>query len=76
MYEWLWDGSISRGLLENFEEHNRESLNYYEQTVGRNLDFENTALKGSEVRRMLLETGGRGILLCAGRNINEICETL
>lgn len=54
----------------DLEQHDRKSLH---RQVSRNLDFDDTASEGSkEVRKLLLETGGRGSLLGSDRKLSNI----
>lgn len=55
------------GGWKNFEEHDRESLNYSDQTSNRNMDFEDTATEGQmQWWTMFLETGERESVLGSG----------
>lgn len=47
MWKWLWNQAVSRGC-KKLEEHNRKSLNSFEQAGSRNLDFKNTASEDSQ----------------------------
>lgn len=51
-----------------------EYLSHYKETVGRNMVVEVTSGQGSEeMKKMLLETGGKGILLYGGRKFSLNC---
>lgn len=58
----FWNWAVS-GSWKGSDKHNRENLNHHDQILSRNMDTEDTALKGQkEVRNMLVETRGRGIV--------------
>lgn len=50
VWEWLWNTAIVKDW-KDLQENNKESVNYLDYSVSRNLDIEKTASKGSkEVR--------------------------
>ena len=57
---------------ENFEEHDRKSLDYLEQTISRHMDVNNSATEVSEGS----EQHGRGNLYCLREYLNHHKQTI
>lgn len=59
------------GGWKNFEVHDRKSLDCPEQTVGRNMDPKVPLVRvQKEMWNILLETGGKAVLLHNGRKLD------